>query len=60
MKHFLDLADWTAADLQYLLDSAVTLKEEHRRGGQIQLEAVIGAEMTQAQASNVHRSAIVT
>lgn len=33
MKHFLDLADWTAADLQYLLDSAVTLKEEHRRGG---------------------------
>ncbi|MEW6580155.1 MAG: ornithine carbamoyltransferase [Chloroflexota bacterium] len=33
MKHFLDLADWTAADLQYLLDSAVTLKDEHRRGG---------------------------
>lgn len=33
MKHFLDLADWTAADLQYLLDSAVALKDEHRRGG---------------------------
>ncbi len=33
MKHFLDLADWTAADLQYLLDSAVTLKDEYRRGG---------------------------
>ncbi|MCL4239659.1 MAG: ornithine carbamoyltransferase [Anaerolineae bacterium] len=33
MKHFLDLADWTAADLHYLLDSAAALKDEYRRGG---------------------------
>lgn len=33
MKHFLELADWTAADLQDMLDMAVDLKEEWRAGG---------------------------
>jgi ornithine carbamoyltransferase len=33
VKHFLDLADWTAADLQFLLDAARALKEQHKREG---------------------------
>ncbi len=33
MKHFLDLADWTAADLQFLLDAARALKEQHKCEG---------------------------
>ena len=33
MKHFLDLADWTSADLVTLLDYAVTLKKQRRAGG---------------------------
>lgn len=33
MKHFLDLSDWTAADLQFLLDAARALKEQHKREG---------------------------
>lgn len=33
MKHFLDLADLTAEDIQKLLDNAVALKAELRKGG---------------------------
>ncbi len=33
MKHFLDIADWTSADLMTLLDNAVTLKKQRRAGG---------------------------
>ncbi|HEX3052059.1 MAG TPA: ornithine carbamoyltransferase [Aggregatilineaceae bacterium] len=33
MKHFLDLADWSCADLQAMLDYAVALKKEYKDGG---------------------------
>lgn len=33
MKHFLELADWTAADLREMLRLAVALKEEYREHG---------------------------
>lgn len=33
MKHFLDIADWTANDLLAMLDNAVALKKEHKAGG---------------------------
>ena len=33
MKHFLDLADWTASDLWDILQLSVALKEEYRAGG---------------------------
>lgn len=33
MQHFLDLANLTAEDIQKLLDNAVALKAELRKGG---------------------------
>jgi ornithine carbamoyltransferase len=33
VKHFLDIADWTRADLQAMLDLAIALKKEHKKGG---------------------------
>ncbi len=33
MKHFLDLADWTAADLWQMIDSAIALKKEYKKKG---------------------------
>lgn len=39
MKHFLDLADWTAGDLWTMLDLAVALKKEHQTKGNAPLLA---------------------
>jgi len=33
VKHFLDLADWTAADLWQMIDSAIALKKEYKKKG---------------------------
>jgi ornithine carbamoyltransferase len=33
VKHFLDLADWTRDDLQAMLDRAIALKKQHKKGG---------------------------
>lgn len=35
MKHFLDLADWTASDLWGILQLSVALKKEYRAGGNL-------------------------
>lgn len=33
MRHFLDIADWTRDDLQVMLDHAIVLKKQHKKGG---------------------------
>jgi ornithine carbamoyltransferase len=33
VKHFLDIADWTSADLMAMLERAIALKAEYRKGG---------------------------